>query len=181
MRASTKVALVIALVLVIGGLGFLGYRHVFPPPPPASQYASVMQQVASATITIDYSRPVARGRELFGKLVPYGQPWCPGADRATKITVSRSIRINGQALDKGSYSIWAIPEPDTWTIIFSHKADTWHEPYPAGQDILRITATPHAGPHMETLAYYFPVVDGHGAELDLHWGRVVVPMQITVP
>jgi hypothetical protein len=181
MRTRTKVALVLAVVLVAGGLGFLLYRHVFPPPPPPSQHASVMQQVANATITIEYSRPVARGRELFGKLVPYGKPWCPGADRATKITLSRSVQINGQALDKGSYSIWAIPEPDNWTIIFSRDANAWHEPYPEGEDVLRVTASPREGPHMETLAYYFPVVDGRGAELVLHWGRVVVPLQITVP
>lgn len=181
MRLPTKIALVLAAVLVIAGLGYLGYRRVFPPPVAASQHALVTQQVADATITIEYSRPVARGRELFGKLVPYGMPWCPGADRATKLTVSRSIQVNGQILDKGSYSLWAIPQPDTWTLIFSRKADVWHEPYPAGDDYLRIAVSPREGPHMETLAYYFPVVDGRGAELVLHWGRVVVPMQITVP
>jgi hypothetical protein len=172
---------VIAVILVLGGLGVFGYRSLFPPPPPASQRASVMQQVAAATITIDYSRPVARGRKLFGTLVPYGKPWCPGADKATKFTTSRSVQVNGMTIDKGSYSIWAIPEPDTWTIIFSRKADTWHEPYPDGEDYTRVTATPREGPHMEALAYYFPVVDGRGAELDLQWGRVVVPLQITVP
>jgi hypothetical protein len=89
--------------------------------------------------------------------------------------------VNGQPLPKGSYSIWAIPEPDTWTLIFSRAANVWHDAYPQGQDALRLTVAPRDGPHMETLAYYFPVVDGHGAELDLHWGRVVVPLQITVP
>jgi hypothetical protein len=181
MRTRTKLAIGVAVILIAAGFGLFAYRALFPPPPAPSQRASVMQQVANATITIDYSRPVARGRELFGSLVPYGKPWCPGADKATKITVSRSIQVNGQSLDKGSYSIWAIPESDSWTIIFSRKADVWHEPYPQGEDAVRVTASPRQGPHMETLAYYFPVVDGRGAELDLHWGRVVVPLQITVP
>lgn len=181
MRVRTKAVLGIAIVIVVLIAGFFVYRWIVPPAVPPSQQAAVSQHVADAIVTIDYSRPVARGRTLFGTLVPYGQPWCPGADKATKITVSRDIQVNGQRLQKGSYSIWAIPEPDSWTVIFSRAANVWHEPYPQGQDALRLAVSPREGPHMETLAYYFPVVDGRGAELDLHWGRVVVPMQISVP
>src|SRR5215467_728827 len=60
-----------------------------------SQAAAIGQRVATTEITVTYSRPVARGRALFGTLVPYGQVWTPGADKATSISVSRNIEING--------------------------------------------------------------------------------------
>jgi hypothetical protein len=152
-----------------------------PPNPRPSQHGSVSQRIADTTITLEYNRPVARGRELFGKLVPYGQRWCPCADDATTIEVSTAIKINGQELPAGKYSVWTEPQPEKWTIIFNKKAATFHTRYPEGQDALRIEATPRAGAHMETLAFYFPVVDGHKGELVLHWGTTVVPMEIETP
>src|SRR5262249_292337 len=71
------------------------------------QHGSVSQQVAGTTITIDYNRPVARGRKLFGSLVPYGRVWCPGADYCTTIQLSTEITVNGQKLAAGTYSLWA--------------------------------------------------------------------------
>ena len=149
--------------------------------PPLSQHGSVSQQIAGTRVTIDYNRPVARGRTLFGALVSWGEVWNPGADNATSITLSTGLKVNGQALAAGSYTVWAQPQPDRWTIIFSRAYPAFHTPYPAGQDALRVTAVPRTGPHMETLAFYFPVVDGRHAELVLHWGTVVVPLQLEVP
>jgi hypothetical protein len=146
-----------------------------------SQRGSVVQRVAETTITLDYSRPVARGRELFGSLVPWGRIWCPGADDATTIEVSTAVKINGQDLPAGKYSIWAEPQPDKWVIIFNRSHAVWHTRYPSGQDALRIESTPRTASHMETLAFYFPVVDGRKGELVLHWGTTVVPMSVEVP
>ena len=146
-----------------------------------SQRGTVSQKIANTLVSIDYSRPVARGRELFGTLVRYGRIWNPGADDATNITVSTDIKVNGQTLPAGSYSLWAEPQPEKWTIIFSRAHPVFHTPYPAGKDALRVTATARAGGHMETLAFYFPVVDGKKAELVLHWGTVVVPLQLEAP
>jgi Protein of unknown function (DUF2911) len=146
-----------------------------------SQHGTVSQRIADTTITIEYNRPVARGRELFGKLVPYGRVWCPCADDATTIEVSTRITIEGQELPAGKYSVWTEPDAEKWTVIFSKTADAWHTRYPAGQDALRLQVTPRAGSHMETMAFYFPVVDGHKGELAFHWGTVVVPMRIEVP
>jgi len=146
-----------------------------------SQRGTVSQRIANTLVSIDYSRPVAHGRELFGALVPYGRIWNPGADAATNITLSTDIKVNGQTLPAGSYSIWAEPQPEKWTIIFSRAYPVFHRPYPAGKDALRVTATPRAGSHIETLAFYFPVVDGKKAELVLHWGTVVVPLQLEAP
>ncbi|HXW04865.1 MAG TPA: DUF2911 domain-containing protein [Vicinamibacterales bacterium] len=146
-----------------------------------SQHGSVSQRVADTTIAIEYNRPVARGRELFGALVPWGRLWCPCADDATTIDVSTAITVDGQELPAGRYSLWTEPNPDRWTVIFSRRADVWHTRYPKGEDALRLTVAPRTGLHMETMAFYFPMVDGRRAELVLHWGTVVVPLTIEVP
>ena len=147
-----------------------------------SQRGTVSQKIANTDVTIDYGRPVARGREIYGSLVPYGRIWHPGANDATSMTVSRNIEVNGKALPKGSYSLWTIPRADAWTFIFSTVADTFHTNYPGEQrDALRLEVKPETGAHMETLTYYFPVVDGKDATLRFHWGTLIVPLSIKVP
>ena len=146
-----------------------------------SQHGTVSQRIADTTITIEYNRPVARGRELFGKLVPYGRVWCPGADDCTTVEVSTKVMFEGQELPAGKYSVWTEPGPEKWIVIFNKQANVFHTRYPAGQDALRLEVTPRTGSHMETLAFYFPAVDGHKGELALHWGTVVVPMRFEVP
>lgn len=147
-----------------------------------SQAAATSQRIANTEITITYSRPVARGRELFGKLVPFDQVWNPGADQATAIALTRDAQVNDQPLTAGKYSLWAIPRPDNWTVIFNKAADVYHTPYPGeAQDALRLDVRPEAGAHMEALAFYFPLVEGKDAVLRLHWGEVVVPLSIRVP
>jgi hypothetical protein len=146
-----------------------------------SQAAAVSQRVANTEITVTYSRPVARGRELFGSLVPFGQVWNPGADQATAISFTRDVHVNDQSLAAGKYSIWAIPGPETWTMIFSRAADVYHTPYPGeAQDALRLDVRPERGAHMEALTFYFPVVEGKDAVLRLHWGEVIVPLELRV-
>lgn len=148
----------------------------------ASQSGSVSQTVANTEITVTYDRPVARGRELFGGIVAYGEIWNPGANDATAVSFSRPVTVNGQPLDAGAYSIWAIPDPEEWTLIFSRAADVFHQPYPGEEhDALRLAVTPLRGDHMETLAFYFPMVEKKAAELRLHWGETIVPLAITVP
>jgi hypothetical protein len=147
-----------------------------------SQSGSVFQRVANTDIEVVYDRPVARGRELFGGIVAYDEVWNPGANDATAISFSRDVTVNEQPLTAGSYSIWAIPRPGDWTLIFSNAADVYHTPYPGeDQDALRLTITPQRGDHVETLVYYFAMVEEKDTELRLHWGDTVIPMLITVP
>ena len=147
-----------------------------------SQAAAVSQRIANTEITLTYSRPVARGRELFGALVPYGEVWNPGADQATTIALTRDVQINDTLLAAGKYSVWAIPGPDRWTVIFNRVAEVYHTPYPGeDQDVRRLEVTPEQGPHMEALSFYFPVVEGKEAVLRFHWGEVIVPLSIRVP
>lgn len=172
---------VILLVVLLGALPPAFQQPTAPPRVKPSQRGSVTQRIADTTITIDYSRPVARGRELFGKLVPWGRVWCPGADDATTIEVSADLKVDGKDLAAGKYSVWAEPGPERWTLMFNRQHAVWHTRYPEGQDALRLEVTPRPGSHMETLAFYFPVVDGKKGELVLHWGTVVVPVTLEVP
>jgi hypothetical protein len=167
--------------------GLAGTPAAYPPQdqtqkgPKPSQHGSVSQRVNETTITVEYNRPVARGRELFGKLVPFGRIWCPGADDATTVEVSTGVKVDGQDLPAGKYSLWTEPQPDEWTVMINKRHAVWHTRYPEGQDALRLQVKPRIGSHMETLAFYFPAVDGKKAELVLHWGTVVVPLTIEVP
>ena len=147
-----------------------------------SQSGAVRQEIATTSLTITYDRPVARGRELFGGIVPFGDIWNPGANDATAIELSRDVTINGNALAAGKYSLWAIPDPNRWTIIFNSQADVYHTPYPGEEtDALRFMASPRLGEHMETMAFYFSAVEKKTAELRLHWGDTFIPFEIAVP
>ncbi|MEE2636506.1 MAG: DUF2911 domain-containing protein [Acidobacteriota bacterium] len=147
-----------------------------------SQSGSVFQRVANTDIEVVYDRPVARGRELFGGIVPFDDVWNPGANDATAVTVSRDVTVDGYPLPAGSYSLWAIPGAQEWTVIFSRAAEVYHTPYPGKEhDALRLTIAPRQGGHVETLAFYFPMVEGKETELRLHWGETVIPMTIVVP
>lgn len=115
---------------------------------------------------------------MFGGLVPWGRVWMPGADTATSVSVSRPVRVNGQPLAAGIYSLWTIPQESRWTIIFSSAQPVWHLPYPAGRDVLRIESTARDGAYTELLTFSFPVVDGYTGELTLQWGTTVVPITI---
>lgn len=166
------VALLVVAALALGcGLG--GAQQA-----KASQHGTVSQEVGNTTIALAYDRPVARGRTLFGALVPYGRVWMPGANWATTIDVDRDVRVEGQPLAAGKYSLWTIPGPDEWVVIFSKRARAFHTRYPEGEDALRVTVRPTSGGHMETLAFYFPVVGPDSAILALHWGTTVVPIAI---
>lgn len=169
-------AVVVALALCSGSAAAQDAPKIKP-----SQHGSVSQRIADTTVTLAYNRPVARGRELFGTLVPYGKIWCPCADDATTIELSAAVKIDGHELAAGKYSVWTVPTDGKWTIIFNRQAATWHTKYPEGQDALRLEVTPRTGAHMETMAFYFPVVEGKKAELVLHWGTTVVPLVIEVP
>ena len=146
-----------------------------------SQLGVVSQSIEGARIEITYRRPVARGRELFGALVPWGNPWTPSADSGARIMTSEPIEIDGKRLAAGTYSIWAIPDSTRWTIIFNSVAETFHRSYPAGHDVLRVDAVPVRGEHVETLMFAFPLVDADSARLELRWGTTVVPLSIKVP
>lgn len=144
-----------------------------------SQLATVSQVVSSARIEIVYRRPVARGRELFGKLVPYGNIWTPSADSAAVFTTTGDIDVAGQRLKAGTYAMWMIPDPQNWTVVFTSAVHVFHLNRPASSDeVMRVRVQPTSGEHMESLGFYFPMVDADSATLVMHWGKTVVPVSI---
>ena len=150
---------------------------------PFSQRGSVTQHVAHTTIAIEYGRPVARGRALFGQLVPWDSVWHPGADSATRISFDHPVRVEGREVKAGEYSVWLLPRATgPWTVILSSAAHTFHKPYPgAARDAYRFDVATETGAHMESLAYYFPSVLRAEAVLRIHWGETIVPLHITAP
>ena len=148
----------------------------------ASQAATVSQTIAEAEITVVYNRPVARGRVLYGNLVPWGLEWNPGADQATHIKTTQDLLLAGERLPAGNYSIWAIPNPDEWTIILHRDWDVFHAPYPGDEGVeLRLDIEPVAAAHVESLAFYFPVADRRDGTLALHWGETLLLIPLHVP
>jgi hypothetical protein len=146
-----------------------------------SELASVSQTVDGTVITIEYSRPVARGRTLFGGLVKWGERWTPGANWATTLETNREIELNGHAVPKGKYSVWMIPEQGEWTVYLSDKDRVFHTQRQRPEEaFVRFMVQPEDGTHMEALAWYFPSVSRDGATLRMHWGTVVIPLTITV-
>ena len=150
---------------------------------PASQRGSVTQMVAFTRISVEYGRPVARGRALFGALVPWDSVWHPGADSATRITFSHDVLIDGHPLRAGEYSLWLIPRQNQpWTVIFSSASRAFHRPYPgASRDVLRVNVRPEGVSNVESFTIYFPSVVRDEATLRLHWGTTAVPLSIKAP
>jgi hypothetical protein len=147
---------------------------------PFSQRGSVSQSIAFTTISVEYGRPVARGRALFGQLVPWDSVWHPGADSATRVSFDHDVLIEGQKLKAGAYSLWLIPrEHRAWTVIFSRAAHVFHKPYPGvTEDALRVDVMPEAVSHVESMIIYFPHVLRDDGVMRIHWGQAAVSMRI---
>ena len=90
-----------------------------------SPLAIVSARYKDAYFKITYSQPHKRGRQIFGKLVPFGKVWRAGANEATELTITKNIQINGTLLLAGTYSIFAIPEKEKWNIIVNSDLGMW--------------------------------------------------------
>jgi hypothetical protein len=149
--------------------------------PRRSQRAELMQMVGETEIRARYIRPVARGRELFGALVPFGRMWTPSADSALRVDFSTDVQVDGHALAAGRYSIWVVPDRTQWTVIFNRRADAFHLRHRESDDVLEVVAKVDSVPHVETLTVAFPVVDGNAATMQIHWGTTAVSLRIQTP
>lgn len=149
---------------------------------PFSQHGTVAQRVSYTNIQVEYNRPVARGRALFGGLVKWDAEWNPGADSATFMRLDKDVIFEGKPLRKGEYSLWFIPRASApWTVIVSSASHVFHAPYPGSQhEVLRAEVMPEKGAHMEVMAFYFPIVARDSAVLRFHWGETMLPLRINV-
>ncbi len=149
----------------------------------ASPLATISQKVDSTTITVEYYRPSARGRAIFGRLIPWGSTWTPGANWATTLEVDRDVRIDGHPLPRGKYSVWMIPaaKPDPWTVVLNRSARRFHVVRPDPKDDeLRFRVSADSSPHVEVLTFSFPVVTRTGATLAFQWAETLVPIRMEI-
>jgi len=173
LRRAVFVALAIAVLLQACGRVPSGAKR-------KSQPALLVQQMGVTRLTVRYNRPSARGRALFGGIVPWDSVWCPGADEGTRLETTSDLAVAGRVLPKGAYSLWMIPRASgEWTLIFSRKANAYHVPYPGARyDALRIAVRPGRVPYTESLAYAFPLATPDSAVLQLAWGDVALSVPL---
>lgn len=143
------------------------------PSPPAQTSSTV----GNTTITIDYSQPSVKGREIWGELLPYGEIWRTGANEATTFEVNNDVKIEGQPLSAGKYALFTIPEEDEWTIIFNKEPDQWGaSDYDKEQDALRVKVEPKKAPQTtERLTFN---IDDSGT-VSMLWENMQVSFDVT--
>ncbi len=148
--------------------------------PDASQHATITQRVGLTDISVDYSRPNMRGRDIFGGLVPYGQVWRTGANDPTKIKFSDAVKIEGQDLPAGEYALYTLPNENEWTIILSKNTKLWGAyGYKPDADALRVKVKAATLPNpVETFTIGFHDLKDDGATLALEWNKTRVPIQL---
>lgn len=146
-----------------------------------SPKAEVMQTVGFTEVKIDYSRPGVKGRIIWGELVPYDKVWRAGANEATKFTFSTDVFINGKQLKAGSYSFFAIPGAEEWTLIFNKVADQWGAfEYNEAEDALRIKVVPIDNDFVEWLTYTITRTSDTTADIKLEWEKLKIPFTLEV-
>jgi hypothetical protein len=178
---SIRVALpLLALLVLTGGPALAQERG--NDEARASPNAAVSQTIGTTEVRITYGRPSVKGRTIFAEdgLVPYGDVWRTGANEATTFSVSSDVTIAGEPLSAGTYSLYTIPGPDTWTIIFNNTANQWGTNYDESKDALRVEVSPESGPQVEMMMFYFEEVTNTSGTCVLHWADVRVPFEIQV-
>jgi hypothetical protein len=149
--------------------------------PRVSQHALISQRIGITDITINYHRPLANGRQIWGKVVPYGEVWRAGANENTTIRFTDPVTIEGQALDKGTYGLHMIPGETEWTVIFSKSSAAWGSfTYKQEEDALRVKVKPQAAEMHDALAYDFDDVKPDSAVVTMRWEKVAVPFKVHV-
>ncbi len=130
-----------------------------------------------------YSRPGIKGRSIFGGIVPYGEVWRTGANAATKITFSTPVKLEGNDIPAGTYSLFTIPGKDEWNIIINKNAKQWGSfQYDTNEDVVRFNVAPRPllDPPLETFMIEFAQITDESAELMLLWDQTVVPIRLQV-
>ena len=134
-----------------------------------------------AVARVIYSRPQKNGRLIFGDLVEYGKVWRLGANEATEIEFFRSVKIGDKKVEKGRYTLYAIPSEETWTIILNKDNDTWGAfKYDEQKDVLRTTVpVQKLNEGVEALAMTFEKSDS-GCNLIIAWDNIKASLPISL-
>jgi hypothetical protein len=125
----------LACLIILGASACAQDKASRPSPPEKAQ----CKLADGKTVTIDYGSPRTKGRKIFGELVPYGKVWRAGANEATTFVTDADLTVGGTAVPAGSYTLFAIPEADKWTLIISRTTGEWGTNYSGpGADLARI-------------------------------------------
>jgi len=146
------------------------------PSPPASAKCDLP---GGKSVTVDYSSPRAKGRKIFGGLVPYGEVWRAGANEATTFVTTADLMVGGEHVAAGNYTLFTIPEKDKWTLIISKKTGEWGIPYPGqADDLLRVDMKTGAtsGP-VENFTIGFDKT-ANGCTLNMEWENTKASIDI---
>ncbi len=147
--------------------------------PKPSPLGKVEQVVGLTNVSVSYSRPSAKGREIFGDLVPYGQVWRTGANLNTIIEISGPITVEGKELTAGKYSLFTVPGQDAWEVIFNKNIELSGEgDRKDEEDVLRVKVAAEKGETMETFTILFDNVKDDKAEMHLRWANTLVRVDL---
>jgi tetratricopeptide (TPR) repeat protein len=173
---------VLSLLAVVGLLaGAASAQSALLDLPLASQHAIVTQSIGITDITINYHRPLVKGRQIWGKVVPYGEVWRAGANQNTTIKFADAVTIEGQPLDKGIYGLQMIPGETEWTVIFSKVHTAWGAfTYNQADDALRVKVKAQPSDMHEALTYDFDNVTPDSTVVTLRWEKLAVPFKVGV-
>ena len=143
---------------------------------PKSPLASSFVQKGDAYVRVAYNQPHLRGRTMLGEKNPYGKVWRLGANQATEVFLTQDIKIGGEELKAGAYSIFAIPEADKWTLIFNSQMGQWGAyGYDKSKDVLQIEAEVQKAPKsFEALSIWFEGEDS----MNFAWGETWVSVEM---
>lgn len=133
--------------------------------------------VDGVDITIDFSQPSKKGRQIFGGLVPFDKVWRTGANEASWIKVSDDVKIEGKTLEKGKYGLFTIPGQEEWEIIFNEQWDQWGAyDYDKSKDVLRVSVKPKKTGALRHERFDMAIVDDGFV---MYWDIVRVPVKVS--
>jgi hypothetical protein len=149
--------------------------------PQASPACTIKQRVGLTDVEVTYSRPSAKGREVFGSVVPYDKVWRTGANQATKVVFSTPVKLNGTDVAAGTYALMTIPGKDEWTIIVNKGAEPGPFKYDEKKDLVRFKAKPvKLAQALETFTIEFADIKENNSTLNLSWDKTAVPIKVEV-
>lgn len=152
--------------------------------PQPSPKSTITQVVGLTNVEIVYSRPSAKGRDVFNNLVPYGKLWRTGANENTTITFSEDVVIGGKTLPKGKYAVFTTPKADNWEVFFYTATDNWGTPenWDETKVALKTTVKPELlNRNVESFTISINNLDNNFAHLELSWEKTIVAIKFEVP
>jgi Protein of unknown function (DUF2911) len=170
-----KITIAFAILLFSAGIT----AQVKMPAPSPTQ--TIKQDFALGYIEVKYSRPIAKGRKVFGDLVPLNKLWRTGANEATIIKFSDPVEIKGKKIDSGTYAIYSIPGIESWEIILNRGVNNWGiDGYKESEDVARFNIEPvKLSGKNESLTMQFAEVKASTCQLQISWEKTSISIPIS--